>query len=216
MQYLQPFGFRPSFHPSGNANPRTPQGLLTAANATIGLFQNQPVAIVNGTGWFGASIANNTPIDGIFFGLQYLDANGRVLERNQIAAGTPFFNSNSGNNGDAYNNYVMPYMYSDPMMEFNVQITKNNATPINGSNINDTFNIDWTGGGVNGANGVPGTAAAPNGNAAGISTTGLDCSTIVAAGAGQFILVGLAKLPNNTWSDAYPIVRVKLNNILGA
>lgn len=194
MQIKLPFGVRPAFHTSGKANPRVQMGLVSTQPAKS-LYQNQPVKITS-AGVIEPIASAADVVFGIFVGLQYIDTNGMVKERNQILAGTPLFaNGGSVNNGDAYTAVGSPYLYQDPMMEFAVQANG----PMNRNSVGQTFNFDMT------------TILLANG--VGISQGLLD-NTPVAALAGQFIVTELENIPGNTWGDNFTIVKVKLNNIL--
>lgn len=195
MQIKMPFGVRPAFHTSGQGNPRVQMGTV-ASQPAKSLYQNMPVKIDAN----GVVVPIDTVTDqvfAIFVGLQYIDVNGLVKERNQIAAGTPLFGNGSPevNNGDAYTSVGSPYLYQDPAMEFAVQANG----PMARSSIGKSFNIDLT------------TMAAASG--VGISKALLD-NTAVAALAGQFIVTELENVPGNTWGDPFTIVKVKFNNIL--
>lgn len=200
MLTSQPFGVRPALHTSGNANPKQQYGQVDGA-PTYDLYRNLPIVINATTGnvepiTVGATYGTEA-VFGIFAGLQYVDQNGMVKERPGIAAGTPLFgNSAVENAAGALTAVSAPYIYQDPMMEFEVQV--NGA--IDKSAIGQTFSIDMS------------TITDFN-TTVGYSQCML-YATPVAAGAGQFIVTELANLPGNAWSDPYPIVRVKLNNIL--
>ena len=195
MQVLMPNGVAPTFHTSGTANPRAQIGFVNSA-PTASLFQNQPVKNVNGV---IVPIATATDVVlGIFVGLQYVDQNGLVKERNHVLAGTPFFASGGAiNNGDPYTNMGEAYLYQDPQMEFAVQ----GNGPIQKSAVGQSFSLD------------PTTLA--GGTYIGISTALLDAVAGPVPGlAGQFIVTDLVQVPGNTWGDPYTVVKVKFNNIL--
>ncbi len=200
MLTSQPFGVRPTLHTSGNANPKQQYGSLDGAPASA-LYRNLPIVIDASTGNVkpisqGATYGTEV-VFGIFAGLQYVDQNGMVKERPGIAAGTPMWgNSAIENAAGALNAVSAPYIYQDPAMEFEVQV--NGA--LDKSAIGKTFSIDMS------------TVANFN-SQVGYSQCMLH-PVAVAAGAGQFVVTELANLPGNAWSDPYPIVRVKLNNIL--
>jgi hypothetical protein len=195
MQQLAPFGFRPAFHTSGQANPRTQMGFVNSA-PTKPLYQNQPVKIDTVTGAITPIAAITDQVFAVFTGLQYVDQNGMVKERNFVLAGTPFFaNGGSENNGSAYTNIGMPYLYQDPDMEYAVQANG----PMTKASVGQTYNLDIT--------------TILNGSASGISGALLN-NVAVSGGTGQFIVTELQNIPNNVWGDPYTVVKVKFNNIL--
>lgn len=200
MQTKQPFGVRPLLHTSGKANPRQQFGLVDSAPAKT-LAQNLPIVINSSTGVItpisqGATYGTEE-VFAIFAGLQYVDGTGMIKERPIILAGTPLWgNSAVENTGPATNSVSAPYLYQDSQMEFEVQV---NGT-LSRSAIGQTFSIDMST--INDIN-----------TAVGYSQCML-YATPVPAGAGQFIITQLSDLPGNTWSDPFPIVRVKFNNIL--
>lgn len=200
MQLLQPFGFLPSFHPSGNANPRQKYGSIQTPPAHP-LSKGVPVAM-NASGFivpavtYGATPSDNEVlrVRAIFEGIQYADASGFVKEQPNILAGQPTFASGvSGVNlGDPYSTFVQPYVYQDPQIEFIVQANG----PMLQSYLGQTFDIDVT------------TIDL-------FSPTGLSLVTLnnapVAANAGNFIVTELQEDANNQWGDAFTIVKVKFN-----
>lgn len=194
MQINAPFGIRPAFHTSGQANPRIQMGLVGTQPAKS-LFQNTPVKITS-AGVIEPISLSSDKVFGVFIGLQYIDTNGMVKERNQILAGTPLFgNGGSINNGSSYTAVGSPYLYQDPSMEFAIQANG----PMNRNSIGQTFNFDLT--------------TILTANAVGISQGTLDNTPIAALG-GQFIVTELENIPGNVWGDNFTIVKVKFNNIL--
>lgn len=194
MQTLQPIGLAPAFHISGRANPRAQIGFVNSAPASS-LFENQPVKNVA-----GAIVPITSATDviiGVFAGLQYVDQNGFIKERNHVLSGTPFFASGGSiNNGDPYTAMSTPYVYNDSMMEFTIQ----GNGPIAKTAVGQTFNIDMT--------------TINNASYIGTSQVLLDAvAGPVAANAGQLIVTELWQIPGNVWGDPYTVVKVKFNNI---
>jgi len=195
MKTKMPFGFRPSFHPSGSGNPRQQGGVVTS-QPTHSLYTNQPV-VMDANGNLQPVSKVTDEVFGVFAGLEAVMPNGQIKQLGYILAGTPLFSTGSAdtNNGSAYADVTNVYVYQDDVIEYTVQANG----PLARSAIGQTFNTDIT--------------TIGNASAIGQSATMLNKTPIDAQG-GQWIVTELANLPDNTWGDAFTVVKVRKNNII--
>lgn len=100
-----PFGFKVNRHPSGMA--RAELFTIAAAYATA-IYKGQPVKLVTAGGIEAAAV--NEDLIGVFEGVEYRDAQGRMVKRNDWPTG-----------GVAGATEIRAYVYSDPDIEFLVQ-----------------------------------------------------------------------------------------------
>ena len=191
-----PFGFLPSWHPSGIIRPTayvstnaTDQLRLSAS--TLGIYKGQPVimsigsggAIDGGTAATGRMVvrpwtANTDKIHGIFAGIEYVDASGKPWVNDYCPAGQTFLSGAR----------QVVYIWDDPLIVYRAQMDGLIAVGAYG----------LTGKQLNGSN-----------FAAGSTQTGLSGATLSltapATGAqGQFRVVKIANEVDNTSSDTYP------------
>ncbi len=182
-----PFGFRPSFHNSGQMRPKA---YTIASTYAANIFQGDPVKLTdNGVIQLGSSdgtrsgTTDGISLLGIFAGCQYLDASGKPTI-------SPFWPS--GTTGTE----ITAWVYDDPETLFDVQYT-NPGTP--GSTTVQTAvgeECDWT-------------VASPGGSTrTGLSTTQLSA---IQATSGQFQITGFAGNINDSLTDAYVVATVRIN-----
>jgi hypothetical protein len=182
-----PFGFRPSFHNSGQMRPKA---YTIASTYAANIFQGDPVKLTdNGVIQLGSSdgtrdgTTDGVALLGIFAGCQYLDASGKPTI-------SPFWPS--GTTGTE----ITAWVYDDPETLFDAQYT-NPGTP--GSTTVQTAvgeECDWT-------------VASPGGSTrTGLSTTQLG---VIQATSGQFQITGFAYNINDSLTDAYVVATVRIN-----
>lgn len=180
-----PFGFRASFHNSGQMRPKA----YTIASAyAANIFSGDPVKLTdNGVIQLGTSdgtrsgTVDGISLLGIFAGCQYLDATGKPTI-------SPFWPS--GTTGTE----IVAWVYDDPETLFDVQY--NNPSP--GTTVQTAVGeeCDWT-------------VASPGGSTqTGLSNTYL---TAIQATSGQFQITGFGYEITDSLTDAYVVVTVRIN-----
>ena len=180
-----PFGFRPSYHNSGQMRPKA---YTIASTYAANIFSGDPVKLTdNGVIQLGSSDGTRTgttdgvSLLGIFAGCQYLDASGKPTI-------SPFWPS--GTTGTE----IVAWVYDDPETLFDVQY--NNPSP--GTTVQTAVGeeCDWT-------------VASPGGSTqTGLSNTYL---TAIQATSGQFQITGFAYSIFDSITDAYVQVTVRIN-----
>ena len=182
-----PFGFRPSFHNSGQMRPKVYQ---IASTYAANIFQGDPVKLTDdGVIQLGTSDGTRTgtvsdvALLGIFAGVEYSDAQGKPVVSNFWPTGTTATN-------------IRAYVYDDPETLFDVQYN-NPGTP--GTTSVQTAvgeECDWV-------------QTAPGGSTfTGLSATLL---TAIQASPGQFQITGFAYGVNDSLTDAYVVATVRIN-----
>lgn len=180
-----PFGFRPSYHNSGQMRPKA---YTIASTYAANIFSGDPVKLTdNGVVQLGTSdgtrsgTVDGVSLLGIFAGCQYLDASGKPTI-------SPFWPS--GTTGTE----IVAWVYDDPETLFDVQY--NNPSP--GTTVQTAVGeeCDWT-------------VASPGGSTqTGLSNTYL---TAIQATSGQFQITGFAYSVFDSITDAYVQVTVRIN-----
>ena len=182
-----PYGFRPSFHNSGQMRPKA----YTISSAyAANIFSGDPVKLTSdGVIQLGTSdgtrsgTTDGVTLLGIFAGVQYLDATGKPTI-------SPFWPS--GTTGTE----IVAWVYDDPETLYDVQYA-NPGTP--GTDSVQTAvgaECDWR-------------VASPGGSTqTGLSNTWL---TATQSTSGQFQITGFAYNINDSLTDAYVNVTVRLN-----
>ena len=180
-----PFGFRASFHNSGQMRPKA---YVIASTYAANIFSGDPVKLTdNGVIQLGTSDGTRTgttdgiSLLGIFAGVQYLDASGKPTI-------SPFFPT--GTTGTE----ITAWVYDDPETLFDVQY--NNPSP--GTTIQTAVGeeCDWT-------------VASPGGSTqTGLSNTYL---TVIQTTSGQFQITGMGFEITDSLTDAYVVVTVRIN-----
>ena len=180
-----PFGFRASYHNSGQMRPKA---YVIASTYAASIYSGDPVKLTDaGVIQLGTSdgtrsgTVDGISLLGIFAGVQYLDASGKPTI-------SPFWPS--GTTGTE----ITAWVYDDPETLFDVQY--NNPSP--GTTIQTAVGeeCDWT-------------VASPGGSTStGLSNTYL---TAIQATSGQFQITGLGYEINDSLTDAYATVTVRIN-----
>jgi len=182
-----PFGFRASYHNSGQMRPKA---YVIASTYAANIFSGDPVKLTdNGVIQLGSSDGTRTgttdgiSLLGIFAGCQYLDAGGKPTI-------SPFWPSG------ATGTEITAWVYDDPETLFDVQYT-NPGTP--GSTTVQTAvgeECDWV-------------VASPGGSTqTGISSTQIG---VIQATSGQFQITGFGYEITDSLTDAYVVVSVRIN-----
>ena len=180
-----PFGFRPSYHNSGQMRPKA---YTIASTYAATIFSGDPVKLTdNGVVQLGTSDGTRTgTVDGIlllgiFAGCQYLDASGKPTI-------SPFWP------GGTTGTEIVAWVYDDPETLFDVQYTNPSAGTTVQTAVGEE--CDWT-------------VAAPGGS----TQTGLsNCQlTAIQATSGQFQITGFAYNINDSLTDAFVQVTVRIN-----
>ena len=182
-----PYGFRPSFHNSGQMRPKA---YTIVSGYAANIFSGDPVKLVNtGTIQLGTSdgtrsgTTDGIKLLGIFAGCQYLDSTGKPTI-------SPFWPaSTSGTN-------IVAWVYDDPETLYDVQYANPGTPGTDSVQPAVGAECDWR-------------VASPGGSTqTGLSTTYL---TATQATAGQFQVTGFAYDINDSLTDAYVQVTVRLN-----
>ena len=180
-----PFGFRPSYHNSGQMRPKA---YVIASTYAANIFSGDPVKLTdNGVIQLGTSdgtrsgTTDGITLLGIFAGCQYLDSGGKPTI-------SPFWPS--GTTGTE----IVAWVYDDPETLYDVQYTNPSAGTTVQTAVGEE--CDWT-------------VASPGGS----TQTGLSsCQlTAIQATSGQFQITGFAYNINDSLTDAYVQVTVRLN-----
>ena len=182
-----PFGFRPSFHNSGQIRPKA---YTIASTYAANIFMGDPVKLIDdGTIQLATSDGSRTgTVDGvlclgILAGVEYTDAQGKPTVSNFWPTGTTATN-------------IVAYVFDDPETLFDVQYA-NPGTP--GTTTVQTAvgeECDWT------------PTAAGGSTSTGLSSTSL---TVIQATSGQFQITGFHLFPNDSLTDAYLTATVRIN-----
>ena len=180
-----PFGFRASFHNSGQMRPKA--YVITSAYAA-NIFSGDPVKLTdNGVIQLGTSdgtrsgTTDGISLLGIFAGVQYLDATGKPTI-------SPFWPT--GTTGTE----ITAWVYDDPETLFDVQYNNPSAGTTVQTAVGEE--CDWT-------------VASPGGSTqTGLSNTYL---TAIQATSGQFQITGFGYEINDSLTDAYVVVTVRIN-----
>lgn len=182
-----PYGFRPSFHNSGQMRPKA--YVISSAYA-VSIFSGDPVKLTSdGVVQLGTSdgtrsgTTDGITLLGIFGGVEYLDATGKPTISPFWPGGT------TGTN-------ITAWIYDDPEALFDVQYA-NPGTP-------GTDSVQTAVGAQ-----CDFRVASPGGSTStGISSTYL---TATVSTSGQFQITGFAYLVTDSLTDAYVNVTVRLN-----
>ena len=182
-----PFGFRPSFHNSGQMRPKA---YTIASTYAANIFQGDPVKLTDaGVIQLGTSdgtrsgTTDGISLLGIFAGCQYNDASGKPTI-------SPFWPSG------VTATEIVAWVYDDPETLFDVQYN-NPGTP--GTDSVQTAvgeECDWV-------------VASPGGSTqTGLSNTRLG---VIQSTSGQFQITGWAYNVNDSLTDAYVVATVRIN-----
>lgn len=182
-----PFGFRPSFHNSGQMRPKA---YTVDSGYAANIFQGDPVKLVNtGTVQLGTSdgtrsgTTDGIKLLGVFAGCQYNDATGKPTI-------SPFWPANTS----ATN--IVVWVYDDPETLYDVQYANPGTPGTDSVQAAVGQECDWR-------------VASPGGSTqTGLSNTYL---TATQSTSGQFQITGFAYDINDSLTDAYVQVTVRLN-----
>jgi hypothetical protein len=180
-----PFGFRASYHNSGQMRPKA---YVIASAYAANIFSGDPVKLTdNGVIQLGTSdgtrsgTTDGVSLLGIFAGVQYLDASGKPSI-------SPFWPS--GTTGTE----ITAWVYDDPETLFDVQYNNPSAGTTVQTAVGEE--CDWT-------------VASPGGSTqTGLSNTYL---TAIQATSGQFQITGFGYEITDSLTDAYVVVSVRIN-----
>lgn len=182
-----PFGFRPSFHNSGQMRPKA---YTIASTYAANIFSGDPVKLTdNGVVQLGTSdgtrdgTVGGISLLGIFAGCQYLDASGKPTI-------SPFWPS--GTTGTE----IVAWVYDDPETLFDAQYTNPGTPGVTTVQTAVGEECDWV-------------VASPGGSTrTGLSSTQLG---VIEATSGQFQITGFAYNINDSLTDAYIVATVRIN-----
>ena len=182
-----PFGFRPSYHNSGQMRPKA---YVIASGYGTNIFQGDPVKLTdNGVIQLGTSdgtrsgTVDGITLLGIFAGVQYNDSSGKPTISPYWPASTTATN-------------VTAWVYDDPETLFDVQYTNPGTAGTDSVQSAVGEECDWT-------------VASPGGSTStGLSNTQL---TAIQATSGQFQITGFGYEITDSLTDAYVVVSVRIN-----
>lgn len=180
-----PFGFRPSFHNSGQMRPKA---YVIASAYAVNIFAGDPVKLTdNGVIQLGTSdgtrsgTVDGIALLGIFAGVQYRDSNSKPTVSNYWPASTTATE-------------IQAFVYDDPETLFDVQYDNPSAGTTVQTAVGEE--CDWT-------------VASPGGSTStGLSNTKL---TAIQSTSGQFQITGFGYGPDNLLTDAYVVATVRIN-----
>jgi hypothetical protein len=182
-----PFGFRPSFHNSGQMRPKA---YTIASTFGANIFQGDPVKLTdNGVIQLGTTdglrtgTTDGVALLGIFAGCQYLDSSGKPVVSPYWPSGTTATE-------------IIAWVYDDPETLFDVQYTNPGTPGVTTMQTAVGEECDWT-------------VASPGGSTrTGLSNTQLG---VIQATSGQFQITGFAYNINDSITDAYIVATVRIN-----
>ena len=182
-----PFGFRPSFHNSGQIRPKA---YVIASGYAANIFSGDPVKLVDaGTIQLGTSdgtrsgTVDGITLLGIFAGVEYLDASGKPTI-------SPFWPASTSGTS------ITAWVYDDPETLFDVQYANPGTAGTDSVQTAVGEECDWT-------------VASPGGSTrTGLSSTSL---TVIQSTSGQFQITGFGYNINDSLTDAYVTATVRIN-----
>lgn len=182
-----PFGFRPSFHNSGQMRPKA---YTITSGYAANIFSGDPVKLTSdGVVELGTSNgARNGTVDGIvllgiFAGCQWRDSNGKPTISNYWPTGTT-------------GTEITAWVYDDPETLFAVQYANPGTPGVTSVQTAVGGECDWT-------------VASPGGSTqTGLSSTSL---TVLQSTSGQFQITGFEPDVSDSLTDAYVVATVRIN-----
>jgi len=182
-----PFGFRASFHNSGQIRAKA---YTVATGYAANIFSGDPVKLTDaGVIELGTSdgtrsgTVDGVTLLGIFAGCQYDDASGKPTISPFWPTGTTATN-------------ITAWVYDDPETLFEVQYTNPGTAGVTTMQTAVGEECDWT-------------VASPGGSTrTGLSSTQL---TAIQSTSGQFQITGFGYEINDSITDAYAVVTVRIN-----
>lgn len=179
------FGFRPSYHNSGQIRPKA---YTIASTYAANIFAGDPVKLVDaGVIQLGTSdgtrsgTTDGISLLGIFAGCEYIDVNGKPTVSNFWPSGITATS-------------ITAWVYDDPETLFDVEY----ANPSAGTTVQTAVGeeCDWT-------------VASPGGSTStGLSNTYL---TVIQATSGQFQITSFKPNVTDALTDAYVTATVRIN-----
>lgn len=180
-----PFGFRASYHNSGQIRPKA---YKIASTYAANIFSGDPVKLIDdGVIQLGSSdgtragTTDGVLLLGIFAGCQYKDSLGRPVV-------SPFWPTGTTATE------IIAWVYDDPETLFDVQY--DNPSPSTTVQTAVGEQCDWVVASPGGATGT------------GLSNTKL---SVIQATAGQFQITGFSNSVNDTLTDAFIVATVRIN-----
>lgn len=184
-----PFGLLPAQGFNTHGNEVRPYNAPNGA-ACPDLAKGSPVGLSGGV--VTSAGGGTGPILGAVIGVQYVDGTSK---RPVIDQYLPADTSSAGTiDGD---NRPWVYVCDNPETIFQIQADASVSAGDVGLNFN-----------------VTATAADAIDTVYKVSRHALDASTRTSAITGALKIVGLAKIPDNAWSDPYPVVLVRINSAI--
>jgi hypothetical protein len=188
-----PFGFRPSFHNSGQIRSKA---YAIASGYAVSIFSGDPVKLIaDGTIQLGTSdgtrsgTTEGVKLLGIAGGVEFLDSTGKPSISPFWTGSTAVYQSAS----------ATVYVYDDPETLFDAQYANPGTVGTTSMQTAVGEQADWT-------------VASPGGSTStGISSTAL---TALQATSGQFQITGFQGNINDSLTDAYAVVTVRINEHL--
>lgn len=182
-----PFGFRPSYHPSGQMRPKA---YTIATGTAVNIFAGDPVKLVDaGVIQLGTSDGSRSgTVDGIsllgiFAGCEYVDSTGKPTVSNFWPASITATN-------------IVAWVYDDPETIFDVEYANPGTAGTDTVQTAVGEDCDWT-------------VASPGGSTStGLSNTKL---TAIQATQGQFQITGFKPRVQDSLTDAYVVATVRIN-----
>lgn len=182
-----PFGFRPSYHNSGQMRPKA---YAITTGYAVNVFAGDPVTLTaNGVVTLGTSDGTRTgttdgiKLLGIFAGCEYKDASGKPTI-------SPFWPAST------VATEITAWVYDDPETLFDAEYANPGTPGTTSVQVDVGGECDWT-------------VASPGGSTqTGLSNTKL---TVLQATAGQFQLTSFSKSINDSLTDAYVVATVRIN-----
>ena len=182
-----PYGFRPSFHNSGQMRPKA---YTITSTYAASIFSGDPVKLTSdGVIQLGTSdgtrsgTTDGITLLGIFAGVEYLDSTGKPTI-------SPFWT------GGTTGTQIVAWVYDDPETLYDVQYANPGTAGTDSVQTAVGAECDWR-------------VASPGGSTAtGISSTYL---TATQSTSGQFQITGFAYSITDSLTDAYVNVTVRLN-----
>lgn len=182
-----PFGFRPSFHNSGNIRPKA---YTIASGYAANIFSGDPVKIAT-TGVIQLATSDGTrtgTVDGIamlgiFAGCEYKDSTGKPTVSNFWPTGITA-------------TAITAYVYDDPETIFEVEYANPGTPGTTSVQVDVGGECDWV------------QTAAGGSTSTGLSATKL---TALQSTSGQFQITGFSKDVSQDLTDAYVVATVRIN-----
>ena len=184
-----PFGFRPSYHNSGNIRPKA---YTIATGFADNIFQGDPVRLTTtGTIFLATTTGIRTgtvdgvPVLGIFAGVEYIDSLGKPTLSNYWPTGTSATN-------------IVAWVYDDPETLFDVQYANPGTVGTTSVQVAVGGECDWT----------KLTTSTGGSTSTGLSATYL---TVLQTTSGQFEITGFSHNIADSLTDAYVTATVRIN-----